>query len=283
MRLSHIPSATALALVLSLTSACATARDHSTVAQVDGRRIAYRVLGSGAPVVVMITGLGDDMTAFEDVATDLSRDATVIIYDRAGYGASTRAAGLRDAEAADGDLSAVLAQTGVRGPYIVLGHSLGGLFAEYYAARHPDQVAGLILEESRPADFTRRCLAAGVKMCVAPAAMLTFAPDGAKSELAALPATAAEVEAIGPVREKPVLVLSRPAGAKPSPFDLVWSADQDDLAARYPGARHLIAPPSGHYLHTDQKAWFVASVRTFIAETPGWGRAIRPLDGGQTP
>ena len=52
------------------------------------REIAYRVLGTGKPVIVMISGLGDGMATFNSVASDLAESATVIIYDRAGYGAS---------------------------------------------------------------------------------------------------------------------------------------------------------------------------------------------------
>jgi pimeloyl-ACP methyl ester carboxylesterase len=147
----------------------------------------------------------------------------------------------------------------------LVGHSLGGLFAEYYAARHPDQVAGLILEESRPADFTRRCEAARVGACVAPAAVMFFAPLGAQGERDALAATMADMEAIGPVAGKSVLVLSRPVSADAAPFDALWSINQDDLASRYAGARHLTASSGGHYLHLDKKAWFISSVREFLA------------------
>lgn len=256
-----------LAVILAVTGGRAIAADKVKTARVEGRTVAYRVLGSGGPVLVMISGLGDDMTSFQAVAAELSKDSTVILYDRAGYGGSARAPGARDAEAIDRELSAMLPQTGVKGPYILLGHSLSGQYAEYYAARHPDQVAGLILEEARPADFTHQCQAAGVKMCMAPSLLMAFLPSGAKAELAAAPATEAQVEAIGPVRGKPVLVLSRPLGANASPFDAAWAAGQARLAARYPGARHLIAAKSGHYLHVDQKDWFVTTVRAFVNQT----------------
>ena len=107
----------------------------------------FRVLGSGRPAVVMISGLGDGMATFDDVAAELAKTRMVIVYDRAGYGGSERANGPRDAVAAARELSGLLAQSGVAGPFVVSGHSLGGLFAEYYAATHPEQVAGLILED----------------------------------------------------------------------------------------------------------------------------------------
>jgi pimeloyl-ACP methyl ester carboxylesterase len=102
--------------LLFAAGSCGTASDDATIAQVDGRRVAYRVLGSGAPVVVMISGMGDGMGSFEDVAVELSKSATVIIYDRAGYGRSTAAPGPRDARAADRELSGLLAHARVPGP-----------------------------------------------------------------------------------------------------------------------------------------------------------------------
>ncbi len=233
------------------------------IASVDGRSLAYRVLGAGQPVIVMGAGLGDGMESFADVAPVLAKSAMVIVYDRAGYGLSTAASGAADAKAAARDLEAVLAQSGVRGPYVLVGHSLGGLFLEYYAATHPKQVAGLVLEESRPADFTRRCEAANIPMCVPTGVMVRMAPKGTQDEVAALPSTMAQVEAAGPVRGKATLVISRPFGSKPSPFEALWTIAQADLAGRYAAATHLTAPQGGHYVHRDARDWFVSAVRQY--------------------
>jgi pimeloyl-ACP methyl ester carboxylesterase len=255
-----------LVATLLAASACSTTPDDVRVAAVEDRQIAYRVLGSGEPVIVMIAGLGDGMATFESVASDLSQSATVIVYDRPGYGASDMAQGARDAAAAERDLTALLAQSGVPGPYVLAGHSLGGAFAEHYAARHPEQIAGLILEESRPADFTRRCEAAAISNCTPPAALASLMPRGARGELAAMATTMDEVAAAGPAEGKRVLVLSRPVAPDAQPFDALWSTAQVDLAARYPGARHLTADGGGHSLHRDQRAWYVGAVRAFLDE-----------------
>lgn len=256
-----------LAFATMLTvSACATKTSDDQVAIIDGHRVAYQVFGTGKPVVVMISGMGDGMSSFQDVAPEIAQVATVIIYDRAGYGASGAVAGLRDAQAAERELSGLLAQIGVSGPYVLVGHSVGGLFAEYYAAMHPSDVAGLILEDSRPADFTRRCEAAGVGMCMAPALAVRFMPNGARGEFAALSQTIAQVEAAGPAPGRDVLILSRSVEPNAAAFDRIWSVAQNDLALRYPGSRHLVASRSGHYVHQDQAAWFVSSVVAFLGD-----------------
>jgi pimeloyl-ACP methyl ester carboxylesterase len=234
---------------------------------VDGHRVAFRVIGSGRPAVVMISGLGDGMATFDDVAADLGKTTTVIIYDRAGYGGSESASGPRDAAAAERELAGLLAQSGVTGPFVLSGHSLGGLFAEYYAAAHPEHVAGLILEDSRPADFTRRCMASsGDIMCLPPSWLVWFMPKGARDEVAALSDVMDQVEGVAPIQGKPVMVLSQPStGAGENSFGALWTEAQSDLAARYPGSRHLTAESGGHYLHHDQHEWFVASIRAFLS------------------
>jgi pimeloyl-ACP methyl ester carboxylesterase len=236
------------------------------IATVGGRNISYKVLGSGRPVIVMMSGLGDGMASFERVAPELAKGATVIIYDRAGYGGSTNAVGPADAAAVSRDLSAMLIQSGVSGPYVLIGHSLGGLFAEFFAAQYPDQVAGLVLAESRAADFSRRCEASKAWPCKPPKWVVNFMAQGAQSEFASLPSTIEEVEATKPESGKAVLILSRPVGK--SRLDRVWGEAQNDLARRYPGARHLNAPAGGHDLHRDQAPWFIATVLEYMAS---WG------------
>jgi pimeloyl-ACP methyl ester carboxylesterase len=234
-------------------------------AKVDGHEVAYRVLGHGRPALVLISGLGDGMASFEKVAPELAKSATVIVYDRAGYGGSGEATTPRDAAAVDRELSGMLKASGVAGPYVIAGHSLGGLYAEYFAAAHSSEVAGLILEETRPADFTQRCEAAKISMCVATPAMARFMPKGAQAEVAALGDTVAEVAAIKRHTGKPVLVLSRPTGPAAKPFDALWTQAQGDLAALYVGSGHLTAPAGGHYIHRDQREWFIDRVNEFLA------------------
>ena len=255
----------ALAVLLTL-SACATAPKDIAAATIDGRPIAYRVMGSGAPAIVMISGLGDGMASFDEVAPEIAKVTTVIVYDRAGYGASAPREGAADAVAFERDLSGLLAQSGVSAPYILVGHSIGGTYAEYFAAKHPDQVAGLVLEDSRPAGFTRRCEEARIGMCTPPSVLTKLMPKGAQREVGALAATMAQVEGIGAARSTPTLVLSQSRKEKPSAFEALWAVAQDDLAARYAPSRHLVAAKSGHYIHRDQKAWLIAVVTDFVRQ-----------------
>lgn len=269
IRAARSPASVALSVVLLSATlglgACASAPpDDVRHANADGHRVAYRVLGSGAPAIVMIAGLGYGMETFSEVALQLAHNATVIVYDRAGYGDSDTVAGWRDAAAAERELSALLSLSGVQGPYVLVGHSLGGLFAEYYAARHPDQIAGLILEDSRPSVFARRCAAAGIDMCVPAPLAMKLSPVGAQQEAAALTRTEAEVDAVRVATDVPVLILSRGVKSDASAFERTWNLAQSHLAERYSGAVHLRAPSSGHDIHHGSTDWYVAAIRRFL-------------------
>jgi hypothetical protein len=92
----------------------------------------------------------------------------------------------------------------------------------------------------------------------------------------------AQVQGTSPISGRPVLVLSKPLGAKPGRFDQLWTSEQAVLAARYPGSQHFAAPGGGHFVHKDERDWFVASVREFMAEAgqphyllPNWQRPFR--------
>ena len=260
-----------LAVGLGLTASTALGFGRATqvrTALVNGHQMSFRVLGSGRPAIVFISGLGDDMTTFDAVAGVLGKDATVITYDRAGYGHSEAGPGPRDAKAAEADLFSLLAQSGVPGPYVLVGHSLGGLYAEYYAAKHPAQVSGLILEESRPADFSRRCQELPDKpMCGPPRWSGWIMSRGARDELASMDQVKAQVAGMAPLEGRPVLVLSRSNRTAKSSFDVLWAQAQDDLARRYPGSEHRMAPGGSHDIHGDQQSWFLASVQAFLKHT----------------
>lgn len=107
------------------------------------------VLGAGAPAVVIVTCLGGPAVEWAAVARELAEHTTVLLYDRAGLGWSTAAAGhSRSVVDMTDELCAVLGAAGVDGPCVVVGHSIGGVVARLHAIRHPQDVAGIVLVDS---------------------------------------------------------------------------------------------------------------------------------------
>nr|WP_239522411.1 alpha/beta fold hydrolase [Geodermatophilus sabuli] len=110
---------------------------------VGGYRLHLDCTGSGGPTVVLTSGLGEFSANWARVAPAVAGTTRVCVYDRAGQGWSDDAPSEHDGGAAD--LHALLARAGEEGPYVLVGHSIGGDHAMSYAARHPEQVAGMVL------------------------------------------------------------------------------------------------------------------------------------------
>ena len=123
---------------------------------VGGHRLHLDCRGEGSPTVVLLNGLGENSAWWARVTGPVAGTARVCAYDRAGQGWSDDADSPQDGVQSAEDLHTLLAEAGEQGPYVLVGHSTGGTFAMTYAARYPDQVAGLVLlDSSSPEQFTR--------------------------------------------------------------------------------------------------------------------------------
>jgi pimeloyl-ACP methyl ester carboxylesterase len=115
---------------------------------VGGHRLHLSCTGSGSPTVILEPGHGEVSSAMAWVAGDVAQDSRVCVYDRAGKGWSDPADGPQDAVEIATDLQTLLDRANIPGPYVLAGHSFGGLYVLTYAAHYPDQVAGLVLLDS---------------------------------------------------------------------------------------------------------------------------------------
>ena len=121
---------------------------HTTVVAAGQHRIEANIFGDGSPAVVIEPSFGGSAAEWRSIAETLGEQTRVVTYDRAPYGASSPATDRRTPADIAADLHAVLPALGVRGPLILTGFSVGGMYMRTYAARYPDEVAGMVLIES---------------------------------------------------------------------------------------------------------------------------------------
>lgn len=117
---------------------------------VGGYRLHLYCTGSGGPTVVMDAGLGDFWLDWSRVQPDVAKFTQVCTYDRAGTGWSDPGPAPRDARHVVADWHTLMVKSGIPGPYVLVGHSLGGFHARLYATTYPDEVAGLVLVDPTP-------------------------------------------------------------------------------------------------------------------------------------
>ena len=126
--------------------------DHFPMAgrliDVGGHKLHIDCTGTGSPTVVLEPGLGEPSTAMAWIAPDVATTTRVCVYDRAGRGWSESAGRPQDGVEVATDLHTLLERAGERGPFVLAGHSAGGIYVLNFAHLYPEQVAGVVLLDS---------------------------------------------------------------------------------------------------------------------------------------
>lgn len=236
----------------------------SQLATIDGRQVEFAIGRAAQPraSVVFENGLMLPMTTWQAVAAAFADCCNVVTYNRAGVGLSAMPPDPPTAQQVAGSLHALLQSQRVEPPYVLVGHSLGGQYAQVFASLYPDQVAGLVLVDALPvgtvkpeADFpwyTRL----GLQL---------FAPEYARREIASIHPMG-EALLAGPRLEgrKVVRLVAHNDAAAPKAEGLlkdlskgvilaedfgVWAIDPDAAEARMDRLyeRSVVRPVAGHH------------------------------------
>jgi pimeloyl-ACP methyl ester carboxylesterase len=267
----------------------------------DGRQMFLQVRGQGDPPVVFLSGYlntGGAWTILPDgvsppsVYAALAGVTRVCTYDRPGT--------LLDAEAPDdrsrsdpipqpttvemavADLHTMLSAADIRGPYVLAGHSFGGLLSRLYAATYPDEVAGMVLVDpfseviraSMAPEHWRTWLATNG---VLPAEMLAANPDAERFDIDAAADTMERAVVAQPLRDMPLIALTAGRTGEMTPDQLAalppgyytalttaLEANAVFLAGLLPDARHLLVPDSGHYIQAERPDLVIAAITDVV-------------------
>ena len=249
--------------LLVLLAGCAIGASLSAGAQAQSYR--YRQAGSGGPVVVFEYGLGDSLDTWKSVQDDVSEFTTTFAYNRAGYPGSPKPVGTRDAATVVGDLRALLAERGLPPPYVLVGHSLGGLYVQYYARNFPNEVTGLVLVDSSHWDQFERMRRADPSSARVAARQASELSGITREEYDGFESSGQQVRDSPPLSPMPFIVLSAGRMARGSGVSVeFWHELQRELAEQLPGARHTIAERSEHFIQRQQPQFVWAAVRDIV-------------------
>ena len=147
----------AVMALASVSAGLETVREHldasaypmaGQLIDVGGHRLHLQCTGSGTPTVVLQPGGGDMSSVMGWVAPAVAAHTRVCVYDSAGRGWSEASDVTQDGSQMMTDLHTLLHRGGVPGPYVLAGHSFGGLYVRIFAAQYPDEVAGMVLIDS---------------------------------------------------------------------------------------------------------------------------------------
>jgi pimeloyl-ACP methyl ester carboxylesterase len=245
----------------------------SRLFDVDGHRLSIRCTGSGSPTVVLEPGLGESASAMARwIAPDVARTTTICVYDRAGHGRSDPA----PAQGADAarDLHVLLARAHVPGPYVIAGHSLGGMFALSYAQRYPAQVGGIVLLDSMHPHQHNAFAGTDRVLAVVPtlarmglARVLSDPKEGKPTAQAAqfvrdvdeMPAELNRAAKLTSLGDRPLAVVTAGTGSAAG-----WPGEQNDLATLSSTSVHRTVAGATHQSLIDDKSDAARSSRAIV-------------------
>lgn len=252
---------------LATADAVPASTDIEGLVDVGDHRLYLRCTGQGRPTVVMDASLGADSSTWHAVEPKIARTARVCVYDRANVGRSDPAPAPRSSRTIVDELRALLAEAGVPGPYVLVGHSIGGLNMQLLARQDGGRsVVGVVLVDATPAEFPAIVAAAGF-----PVPTPEQNPEGID-----LWASGAEVLAAPPFPSVPLDVLTHGLPILPPPLEGPWQELQAAHAGLSPLGRLIVADGAGHFIQDDRPELVVASVvsvvRSARASAGGIGR-----------
>lgn len=134
-------------LGFSVLTGCASI--HGSITEpIQHRKVQYVFVKNKNPTVIFENGLGATLDSWGKVYPSIAESNSAFAYNRAGYGKSEAVESPRDGEHIVDELRAILKEKQISPPYILVGHSLGGLYMQLFARKFPDEVGALVLVDS---------------------------------------------------------------------------------------------------------------------------------------
>jgi pimeloyl-ACP methyl ester carboxylesterase len=269
---------------------------------IGGRRIQIDCRGDGSPTVVFESGLDvNGSLSWSAVHDSIAATTRACAYSRAGVMWSDPSDRPFDSDSAATDLHAALVGSGERGPWIMVGHSLGGPYIVAFTSRYPDEVVGLVMVDcAHPDQFEKYQTATGKSLKPSPAqvqmakrlawtgvvrlfpagldgapqAFLPLSVTGLADETAAVTETLARERHQASLGDRPLVVLAAGRGASPEELELmkitpeqgarVQAAHQGlsrDMATWSTRGRYRLVPGASHYIQRDRPDAVIGAVR----------------------
>lgn len=264
---------------------------------VGGHRLHINCTGTGSPTVVIDSGQGDWSTSWGVVQQEVAKTTRICTYDRAGLGWSEPGPLPRDAAQFAKELHTLLQNANVPGPYVMVGHSLGGASVRVFVHDYPSEVAGVVLIESmNPGQATQPHIEAqsqsdpqsqpfslqatlarfGIaRLLVKLPAIATSMPAGqeayyplyirpqslqtADNELQGIAASLTQASAVKTFGDLPLIVLTAKLNDRPG-----WQEWQTELLQLSSNSQQMFAENSGHIIQFDEPEAAVTAILKMV-------------------
>jgi pimeloyl-ACP methyl ester carboxylesterase len=225
--------------------------------------------GSGHPVAILESGLGSASDTWELVQPAIAQFTRVWSYDRAGLGKSDPAPVPRTCQDMVNDLHAMLTSANVTPPYVLVGHSFGGLVVRLFAAQYPDKIAGMVLVDASHEDRYIHFEEVFSESQIARSRAYLNDPSRNSEHLNVI-ASNSQVRSARSAFNFPLFVLAR---GQPDELSSIWPSEslqnievnlQRELTNISTRGTFILAEKSGHFIQLDQPELVVESVHQVV-------------------
>jgi pimeloyl-ACP methyl ester carboxylesterase len=245
------------------------------LAVVGGATIEYIASGTSPPTIVLVNGAGGPLDGLSRVFGPLLRYGMVVAYNRPGIGRSSRPTEPQTGALIVGTLRDLLTVIEAPRPYLLLGHSLGGLYVQLFARRLPDDVSGVVMvEAAHPDDRAMAELQPGWIRSLNSVLQIgnPLRRDRGFSETRWVDDTCRQIEHAPPFPDMPLAVVTaaRPPPSRQVPEEVadLRSKNQEALVALSLESRQFHAAGSSHFPQLSEPAIIVDAVRWVIDRLP---------------
>jgi pimeloyl-ACP methyl ester carboxylesterase len=227
-----------------------------------GHALSLLVGGEGTPTIVFEAGFGAGLASWSTVQSNIAKFARTVSYDRAGIGQSEAGPKPRAAKQIAEELHLALQNAGIGPPYVLVGHSFGGIYVRVFADMYPKEVAGMVLiDPSQEAfeDWTRthkEAQRAGRDEEMAKASP-AVRDESAQVSTSYEQARAARVPAGIPV----ILLTAVKDETMPEAVRKVWAEKHVEWISKVPGGKHVVAEKSGHFIQAEQPQLVIDAIK----------------------
>jgi pimeloyl-ACP methyl ester carboxylesterase len=234
---------------------------------VGGHSLNLLIGGQGSPGVVFEGGFGAGIASWSTVQKEVGAFARTVSYDRAGLGQSELGPKPRSAKQIATELHTALEKAGVKPPYLLVGHSFGGIYVRVFAEMYPKEVAGMVLLDPSQESFNDWLKKNHPARLNDAQAQIAKAPEGVRAEDAATDASYAEARAAKvPPGILVTLLTATEDETMPADARRVWIEKHKEWIATVPGAKHIVVEKTGHFIQAQQPKLVIDTIRQALSQ-----------------
>ncbi|HTG94831.1 MAG TPA: alpha/beta hydrolase [Pyrinomonadaceae bacterium] len=232
---------------------------------VGGHSLNLLMGGQGSPAVVFEGGFGTGIASWSTVQKEVAAFARTVSYDRAGLGQSELGPKPRSAKQIATELHTALEKAGIKPPYVLVGHSFGGIYVRVFADMYPKEVVGMVLIDPSQESFNDWLKKSQLARLKDAQAQIAKAPEGVQAEAAATEVSYGEARVAKVPPGIPVTLLSATEDeTMPADARRLWIEKHEEWIATVPGGKHIVVEKTQHFIQAQQPKLVIETIQQML-------------------